>query len=504
TERLKALRKEQDREPDTGARQRIPWPGDERLAGLETINRKVLSPAFVVQQVIEALNLPKLVHRWGDPARRYSNLDSIMQHAREYEDLAIDEGRAATLTGLILCLERLENEGLDIRYPPLGHDAVNILTFHGAKGLEWPVVVLSGLNSRFDPDMWSPAVTGGGEDDAGPLAGRTLRAWTWPFGRTDGMNGGLRTGSGLEADALASEEGTERESREAAESLRLLYVGCTRAKHKLVFAHREGKCDWLDQLTAVDTLLDPALPVGEHSLDGIDTEFVLRRLNADILQDCQIPARQQERWISTPTPETRGQYDVRFHSPSSAVAQETGTTLEAQTLAGSSHFPSGADESHYAAIGNAVHSYLAALPSMRSLDESGRERVAERCLGAFYVTGLLAPSVLVATGERFQDWVDATYPGAVWHVEIPATGPRAAGGTWNGTIDLLLQLPNGEAIIIDHDRTPIRREHCEAKAASCQGQLAAYRELLTAAGETVAATWIHFPLAGMMVAAKPR
>jgi hypothetical protein len=34
-----------------------------------------------------------------------------------------------------------------------------------------------------------------------------------------------------------------------------------------------------------------------------------------------------------------------------------------------------------------------------------------------------------------------------------------------------------------------------AKAATYAGQLAAYREALTAQGLTVAATWIHFPLA---------
>ena len=91
-----------------------------------------------------------------------------------------------------------------MRLPPLGHDAVTLLTYHSAKGLEWPVVVLTGLDFGRDPDLWSPAITG-----ADPVVGRTLRSWTWPFGESDGPYGGLLQGSGLEQDALNSAEGQD-------------------------------------------------------------------------------------------------------------------------------------------------------------------------------------------------------------------------------------------------------------------------------------------------------
>ena len=145
-----------------------------------------------------------------------------------------------------------------------------------------------------------------------------------------------------------------------------------------------------------------------------------------------------------------------------------------------------------------MHSYLAALPSMLSLSDSAKQVVAERCLSPFSVTGILAPSVLVSSGERFRQWVEKNYPGAQWYVEIAASGPRAAGGDWNGTIDLVLQLPSGGVVVIDHKSAPIRRQHCAAKAGQFAGQLDAYREVLTSAGALVESTWIHFPLAGVM------
>lgn len=481
---------------------RVPWKDDSRFAQIETIQRNVLSPTLVAQQVIEALDLPTLVQKWGAPARRCSNLDSLLQHTKEYEESAFEGGHAATLSGLILYLEQLASDELDIRYPPQGHDAVTLMTYHSAKGLEWPVVVMSGLNSDRSADMWSPVVTGGGQNDAGPLEGRLLRSWTWPFGLTDARPPKRRTGSDLDGDALASPEGLERIDRETSENLRLLYVGCTRARHKLVFAHREGKSAWLDRLPDANSLLDCSLEEGEHGLDGIDTSVVLRRLNANMIDECRIPKQTQERWLSLSKGAQASDLGPRFHAPSQALPDSNDVTLHTETLTGAAQFPSGADESQYAAIGNAVHSYFAALPSIRLVDDATKVQVAERCLAASAVTGVLSPSILVSTGDRFCQWVETQFPDAIWHVEIPANGNRAAGGDWRGTIDLLLQLPDGNVVVIDHKSAPIRREHCDAKAKAFSGQLVAYEDLLTSAGESVASTWINFPLAGVMVTAR--
>ena len=136
---------------------------------------------------------------------------------------------------------------------------------------------------------------------------------------------------------------------------------------------------------------------------------------------------------------------------------------------------------------------------MTSISAAEKGTIAARCLSAFSVTGILSPVDVVASGDRFLKWVEHRYPGAQWHAEVVASGPRAAGGRWHGAIDLLLRLADGSVVIIDHKSAPIRREHCLAKAQQFTGQIAAYREVLGAGGEKVETTWIHFPLAGVMV-----
>ena len=167
-------------------------------------------------------------------------------------------------------------------------------------------------------------------------------------------------------------------------------------------------------------------------------------------------------------------------------------------LPGPGYFPSGAKEKHYAAIGNAIHAYLAALPSMDALDDAHKGAVAQRCLSSFAVSGLVDPADLVSAGNRFSSWLSAEFSGARWLAEVRATVTRADGGHWNGAIDLLLELPDGRIVIVDHKSAPLRREHCAMKAATFSGQLVAYREMMSRAGYTVASCWIHFPLAGVV------
>ena len=506
-ERLEVLQAAREMEIKTGERTYpSPWEGDERFTQLDLIDKTVSSPTVVLQQVIEALNLADQISRWGDAPRRCANLDSLLRHSSEYEELQLGSGHAATLSGFALYMGQLVDDKLDLRFPPLGHDAVTLMTYHGTKGLEWPVVVLSGLDKEWPPRMWNPMVGGGGQNPERPLEGRVLQSWIWPFGENKSRYGhSLIAGSGLEEDALVTTEGIARADRETTEGQRLLYVGCTRAKNKLVFAHREGKCRWLDKVPRFAELIDSGLEPGEHEIAGVETTVFVRKLDQENALELAREQEPEQRWIASAEVAERIDYAKRFYSPSSVGVVEdldgagnAERSFDTTDLPGESYFPAGAKEEQYADVGNAVHGYFGALPSLVNVDTASKSVVAERCLSAFRVTGVIAPEDLVATGERFTEWVLGEYPSATWHTEVPATGPRSSGGQWNGTLDLVLQLAGGGVVIIDHKSAPIKRDVCAKHAAQYTEQLLAYREMLAASGHDVHSCWIHFPLAGVM------
>jgi len=475
----------------------MPWEEHELLLPLEAIDFRSLAPSLVVQQVIEAMNLQKRVHAWGCTIRRCANLDSVIRHAREYENSAIPGNRSVTLSGLILYFEQLAADEKDVRFTLQGHDAVTLLTYHAAKGLEWPVVVLSGLNSDRDPDMWRTVVRSRSfEED--PLLNREIRHWIWPFGMSDGPFPKIKSGSNLESDALASPEGQEQTSREDEENLRLLYVGFTRAKSKIVLAHRKGNCQWLDKLVKINSLLDPQLDPGEYPISGIDTTLVIRHFSHDDVDHHRLQQATKQTWFSPPVAMNADVSPARCHSPSKAPTVAVISVTETP-LPGEQFFPAKTDEATHTKIGNAVHSYMAALPSLRGARDELRTKVAERCLAAFGITGLIPVSFIVSAGQRFVAWVDANYPRATWHTETSVSSPRPQRGQWAGTVDLLLELQTGEVVVIDHKSAPVRRDACIRKSEEYSGQIAAYEQILDSAGATVVDKWIHFPLAGVML-----
>ena len=77
------------------------------------------------------------------PDSRAANVDALARLARDYRDL----GGAATTPGFLAWLADFARADL---HDPSG-DAVDLLTFHAAKGLEWPVVHLAGLEDGFVP-----------------------------------------------------------------------------------------------------------------------------------------------------------------------------------------------------------------------------------------------------------------------------------------------------------------------------------------------------------------
>jgi ATP-dependent helicase/nuclease subunit A len=200
--------------------------------------------------------------RW-DGTRRFANLRKLGRLAREYE--AIRGSDIAGFARFVREQDALGAKELEAVAEEEGADAVRLLTIHGAKGLEFKVVI----------------VADAGRDIGGPRSGDEIVALSdgrFGFKMVHPTRGDRRPVFDFE-DVRQAEA-----AREGAERLRLYYVAMTRAIDRLIVsgaidperaADRETPIGWvLDRLDAHASVAE----AGEEpvELERGDARFVLR------------------------------------------------------------------------------------------------------------------------------------------------------------------------------------------------------------------------------------
>ncbi len=479
------------------------------LAGLRT-QLAVLAPAEALDRAIHLLDAATLCARWPDPQQRLGNLDALRALASRYEERCARHREPATLAGLVRYFDetraivavRDEERATDDQFSGATDDAVTVCTYHRAKGLEWPVVVLTSLDRKERRDAFDPCPESDrpGFDPADPLAGRWIRFWPWPFGP--------QTKLPLATAAASSPEGLRVADRERRERVRLLYVGFTRARDHLVLAARLTKgvpqTDWLDDLRRTDATPLLALPTaardGASELVGIGARWfgcrVSRPPGAVIAAALARAPRRFARPPAAPLDALR--YRI---APSQRGAEEDG----ARRYAVDRVHPIGpavATDRHldWETLGTAVHGFLAADPYG---DASAlRLATARRIIARAGLVGGLEPTAVIAMSDRLRATIEARWPGARWDRELPITAiadATAGRRRIEGVIDLLLTVADG-VIIVDHKAYPAPSLTAVVdRATAFLPQLAAYADALERCGHAVIGACMHFPVAGAWV-----
>ncbi|HZQ29113.1 MAG TPA: UvrD-helicase domain-containing protein [Acidimicrobiales bacterium] len=212
-------------------------------------------PSALVERVMRDLRMFELALAHRRPRDHWRRLRWVLDQVRAFESeggggAGGGGGGAAgrTLRDFVTWATQQAADDARMResaLPEADDDAVRILTVHGAKGLEFPVVILAGLNRA----------NGGGSptrvlwDDEGRPQARASRF------RTPGFA------------ALADQE----REMERHEQLRLLYVAATRARDHLVVSlhHRAG-----DRTAAAE--LARLCEAAPHLVRRLDPPFALR------------------------------------------------------------------------------------------------------------------------------------------------------------------------------------------------------------------------------------
>jgi len=379
------------------------------------------------------------------------------------------------------------SEGDDAQAATDAAHAVTVMTYHASKGLEWPIVVLSSLDDGARDTPFGLHVESPERIDAGaPLRDRWLRLWPWPYGSH-------RTGVPLGDRASLCRSATRVRDREMRERARLLYVGFTRARDRLVLATglRKGVAatTWLDELRTTDDAA--ALDWGEGVVvaGGIEHPCVERDV---------------EPWPVPPAPRsqaTRAWYpraapvDLpparRRPSEALATAHRVGEVVD---LGPPALVPPDIDRRK---LGEAIHRYLAWDTGDASVD-TRRARAAALLEPLGPSATSLAPH-LPTWADRLADALAGRFPEAAWHVEWPLQGTAPQGSVVRGEADLLAVTALG-VVVVDHKAYAGSDEGLNVVVAHYAGQLQSYAILACRAfGSTLHSTWLHLPLRGELV-----
>ena len=195
---------------------------------------KELSGLEILDLILEDLDLRRIMVKWGNSLQRLDNVDAFRKLALDYEASCNRLHTAASLGGLLLWMNERAEAGIDDQGSGESEDAVNVLTYHKSKGLEWPIVICHSLESRLKDSVWGMEVIQENQeiDLEAPLKGRWLRYWVNPY-KDQNRNTRLQ-------DRLATSEIKEQTRVKALEEeARLLYVGLTRARDYLILCSRE-------------------------------------------------------------------------------------------------------------------------------------------------------------------------------------------------------------------------------------------------------------------------
>ncbi len=166
-----------------------------------------MSPERLVAYLYEETGLLDSVCAMDDGERRRKNLLLLLDYAKSYGNDGGDSRGFATY---------IEKIGVSVKTPAgNGGDAVNIVSFHGSKGLQYPVCIIAGCFRRFnDSDVKKNL-----------LIDRTLGV---AFKIADNANNCYINNVAREAIARTVKK------RNLSEELRVMYVALTRAEERLV------------------------------------------------------------------------------------------------------------------------------------------------------------------------------------------------------------------------------------------------------------------------------
>ena len=424
----------------------------------------------LLDRIVRERRVVELTSAYRRPRDHWRRVRFVTDQARAF----LDSGGSGLTAFLRWAHEQIEGEAdaIETVAPERDDDAVQILTIHGSKGLEFPIVALTGINV-------------GPRNDAKVL---------WRSGSAPAV----RPRKGFETTGHDDASAREKLAA-AAEEVRLLYVGMTRAMdHLVVSLHHKAKGGGNNHAARLYLLLDSLLAAGAvHETEPFAVPPTMLPESggtpAAALPDREVFVAQRRTLLKS----------ARNSLPTTA----TGLVLEADEAAMSEEptdaltgvsAPEAADEPlprpvarSGATLGSAVHRALE-LVNLSTKDESVIRTAATAACAELGVPRLVN-EVLARVGTALASDVVRAAAATERHWKEVSVVAELDGRIIEGLIDLLYDTPDG-LIVVDYKTDGVRSAaEVDVKVAHYSPQLTAYaRAVAAAAGRPVQSAILLF------------
>jgi ATP-dependent helicase/nuclease subunit A len=222
------------------------WARDMSLiADLDALRKHIrdMSASEIIEKILVELDFGTYLAPFGNLKHRLANLEQFRNSSAAYELACARLQTAASLGGYLLWLERQSASKKDAQISTQNAQAINVLTYHKSKGLEYPMVICAGLEKPLKDRFWGLTVC---SNESKPdlkqvLKGRHIELRVHPYGSQIQK-------TRLQAAVQASEVYQKETTLAEAEDARILYVGLTRARDYLVIPSTIAPTSWLNRV----------------------------------------------------------------------------------------------------------------------------------------------------------------------------------------------------------------------------------------------------------------
>ena len=469
----------------------------------------VLSISEIVETLTLELDIYGNTKGWGQSDTRARNVGFMTELARQYERRCANMNTSPSLPGYISYVSN---------YKPEGHlvdraNTVKVLTYHSAKGLEWPMVILDELDSLSTDEQEIFRKDFSGIRPFRDKNSDQVLLHVFPGLMSKKSTGKFNANTNL-PDTLIKRLSNSAffnyvTDRKKDEEKRLLYVGFTRAKDYLVTLGNSKSLFTWPVLCNAGESLEGRTELLWHSAHP-STYFVLQKPESAIqskdgaLEAWDVPSKRDpdDKYIS---PSRAGQQKPAAGVPSTPVALTdlfNGKKMIQNIQGDIEESEAASPENKSALCGTCIHRIFAAYDPGR--DRAELVAIAGRIIAGMGLTAEFpSPESVVDSAAQFFGWLRQTYGDATALHELPFVKRQPDGTVVRGEMDLVWELPGKKCILVDYKSFQGSEELGGIKAHAVQhgypAQLKTYKETLEAGGYKVQDVLIYYLVQGRIV-----